>query len=222
VPNLSVNVKPGYAIMPGTQGSTTGQRTNYGSQHSSYSSLPAAFTSQGVYMGVQPSEENQAIATADASNPRIDLIVAFTQDAQYSGSLNQCQLTVIKGTPAGSPSPPTPPENCVVLAQVEVKAKATKIETANITDKRPRAVVPVASGQLYASHTYTKAQGEAGVEPSANRTAVVTLALSGSGSISVGGESITVASGTTPWTVLVPPGQKWKTNQETVSNTILL
>jgi hypothetical protein len=144
--NLSVNVAPGYVIVPGTQGSTTGQRANAGSQHSTYSSLPADFTSQGVYDCVAPSITNMTLSEANPTNPRIDLICASVQDAQYSGSFNQALLQVVTGTPAGSPSPPAPPENTVVLAQVAVAAKATKIEAANITSERPVS----SSGGLYA------------------------------------------------------------------------
>jgi hypothetical protein len=137
VANMSINIGAGYVFIPGTQGSTTGQRVNAGSQHATYSSLLADFTSQGVYAAVNPAKANLTLEAANATNPRIDLIVASVQDSWYSGSFNQALLQVVTGTPAGSPSPPTPPENTVVLAQVEVKAKATEIKTASITNERP-------------------------------------------------------------------------------------
>lgn len=135
--NLSVNVEPGNVFIPGTQGSTAGQRSNAGSQHGTYASIPLAFTSQGVYAAVAPSVTNVALTEANAANPRIDLICAVVQDAQYSGSFNQVLVVAVTGTPAGSPVAPTPPENSVVLAQVAVAAKATKIEAAQITNERP-------------------------------------------------------------------------------------
>ena len=149
-PNMSVEVAPGIVQMAGTQGSATGMLPNLGSQHSSYSTIPAKFTSQGLYVAYNDGETNEVIATADATNPRIDLICSSVQDAQYSGSENRAILQVLTGTPAAIPSPPTPPENTVVLAEVEVKAKVTKIETANITDKRTiGGVLPRFSGLGY-------------------------------------------------------------------------
>jgi hypothetical protein len=164
VPNLSVNIEPGYVIIPGTQGSTAGQRVNAGSQNSSYSSIPTDFTTQGVYHAVNPAKVNLTLSEANATNPRIDLIVASVQDAFYSGSFNQALLQVVTGTPAASPSPPTPPENSVVLAQVEVKAKAKEVKTANITSERPGLIVGstvdfgaslIATEQETASTSYT-------------------------------------------------------------------
>jgi hypothetical protein len=143
--NLSVNIAAGNVIVPGTQGSTTGQLVNAGSQHSTYSSLPADFTTQGVYNAIAPAVTNLTLTEANAEHARLDLICASVQDAQYSGSFNQALLQVVTGTPSGSPVAPTPPNNTVVLAQVEVKAKATKIEAANITDRRLLAGTSVAT-----------------------------------------------------------------------------
>ena len=150
-PELNVVVQPGNILIPGTQGGTTGQRANLGSQHSTYTACLANFTSAGVYKAYNSAAATLAIASADKTNPRIDLICASVQDAYYSGSNNQAILQVVTGTPSGSPSAPTPPENTVVLAQVEVKANATKIETAQITSERPIASAGgIATGQSYA------------------------------------------------------------------------
>lgn len=81
---------------------------------------------------------NVAIATADATNPRIDLIylkVDVSIDPDVSSG-NIGTILVAAGTPAGSPSVPATPANCLALARVAVSAGATSIVTANITDLR--------------------------------------------------------------------------------------
>jgi hypothetical protein len=66
------------------------------------------------------------IGTADATNPRIDLIVID------SGGAKQVRA----GTAAVNPKPPTRAANDVVLAAVYVPAGDTSIETTKITDLR--------------------------------------------------------------------------------------
>lgn len=66
------------------------------------------------------------IDTADATNPRIDLVVVNS-----SGS-----LAVRKGTAAAAPKPPARTANDVVLASVYVPANDTAIATTQITDLR--------------------------------------------------------------------------------------
>lgn len=134
-PNMSVNVAAGMIWMPGTLGATTGFGNNTGAQ-TAYG-LPSSKTSQGSYGAYNDATVNLAISAADPTNPRIDLVVASVQDAQYSGSNNQPVLQVITGTAAPSPSAPSAPASSVVLAQVAVAAGASSIVTANITDKRP-------------------------------------------------------------------------------------
>lgn len=66
------------------------------------------------------------IGTADATNPRIDLVVVNS-----SGS-----LAVRAGTAAAAPKPPARTANDVVLAAVYVPASDTAIGTSQITDMR--------------------------------------------------------------------------------------
>ena len=66
------------------------------------------------------------IGAADATNPRIDLIVVNS-----SGS-----LAVRAGTAAAAPKPPARSANDVVIAAVYVPATDTSIETTKITDLR--------------------------------------------------------------------------------------
>lgn len=149
-PNMSVNVAQGQVIMPGTLGSTGGFPTNLNAQ-TTYG-LPSTFTSQGAYESWNNATTNLVISAANPTNPRIDLVCASTQDAQYSGSNNQAILQVITGTPAASPSPPSSPANTVVLAQVLVPANATSITTGDITDERPfmsLAPASAVSGRMY-------------------------------------------------------------------------
>lgn len=135
-PNMSVNVAAGFVWCPGTLGSTAGMQANANAQ-TAYG-LPSSLTAQGSYGGYNDGTVNLAIAAADPTNPRIDLICASIQDAEYAGSNNQPVLQVVTGSPAASPSVPSAPASSVVLAQVTVAAGATSITTGNITDKRPR------------------------------------------------------------------------------------
>ena len=116
-PNMSVNIAAGRAIIRNGE---------------------AASILGGCYAFLNDATVNVAIATADGTNPRIDLVVAQVRDANYSGASNDARLTVVTGTPAASPAVPslTSYPNCVVLAQVAVAAAAGSIVTANITDKR--------------------------------------------------------------------------------------
>lgn len=134
-PNMSVNVAAGVIYCPGTLGATSGFYANSNAQ-TAYG-LPSSMTSQGGYAAYNDATVNLTISAADPTNPRIDLVVASIQDAQYSGSNNQPVLQVITGTPAPSPSAPSAPASSVVLAQIAVAANATSIVTANITDERP-------------------------------------------------------------------------------------
>jgi len=90
----------------------------------------------GVYTVYNDAAASAAIATADPTNPRIDLVCITVNDAYYTGSLNNCVVNVVTGTPAASPSVPATPANSVALARVAVAANATSITNSNITDVR--------------------------------------------------------------------------------------
>ena len=93
-------------------------------------------TYQGAYFCDNRGVTNLAIATADGSNPRIDLVVAKVQDSEYSGATDAWSLAVVTGAAAGSPSVPATPDSAIPLAQVAVAAAAGSIVDANITDVR--------------------------------------------------------------------------------------
>jgi hypothetical protein len=76
------------------------------------------------------------ITTANATDPRIDLIVATVNDSFYSGSTNNVVFQVITGTPASSPTVPATPPNSIALASVYVGAAVLSITSGNITDLR--------------------------------------------------------------------------------------
>lgn len=73
------------------------------------------------------------IGAADATNPRIDLIVVTSAGA----------LAVRAGTPAAAPKPPARTANDVVIAAVYVPATDTSIETTKITDMRVNPQYPI-------------------------------------------------------------------------------
>ena len=98
-------------------------------------------TNMGTYMAYNDGAANATITTADATNPRIDLVCITVNDEAYSGSLNSVAINVVKGTAAGSPSVPSTPTNSIALAQVAVAAGATTISSGNITDVRTRAQI---------------------------------------------------------------------------------
>jgi hypothetical protein len=74
------------------------------------------------------------VTTADAVNPRIDIVVV-----QHTFTVNNDPATyaVIAGTPAGSPVPPATPADAVVLAEIHVAALAGSITNSNII-RRPK------------------------------------------------------------------------------------
>lgn len=90
----------------------------------------------GTYVAYNDAQVTLTITTADATNPRIDLVCMTVNDSYYSGSTNNVTLQVVAGTPAGSPVAPTLPDNSISLATVAVAAGALSITSGNITDTR--------------------------------------------------------------------------------------
>lgn len=95
-------------------------------------------TGQGVYVCPNSTARVVALDAADATNPRIDLIVLQVLDQPLGDSVTQAQVRAVTGTPSGSPVAPATPTGAIVLAQVAVAAAPTgnTIVDANITDKR--------------------------------------------------------------------------------------
>ncbi len=112
--NMSVDVAAGRAVVAGT-----------------------SIADQGSYIVRSTATENRTIATADPTNPRIDLVVAQVFDKQADGGTQYAWTPrVVTGTPATSPVAPALPANALRLALVRVNAGATSIGTANIFDRR--------------------------------------------------------------------------------------
>ena len=93
-------------------------------------------TNMGVYVAYNDATTTAAITTANATNPRIDLVCLTVSDAYYTGSTNTVAVNVVAGTPAASPTVPATPTNSIALAQIAVAANVTSIVNANITDVR--------------------------------------------------------------------------------------
>jgi hypothetical protein len=70
--------------------------------------------------------DTMALIEADADNPRIDII--------YINGIGL--VSYYPGTAAAAPEAPETPSGSQLLAQIAVGALVTKIEAANITDKR--------------------------------------------------------------------------------------
>jgi hypothetical protein len=112
--NMSVDVAAGKAIVEGT-----------------------SVANQGTYIVQSTATENVPLATADATNPRIDLIVAQVYDKQADGGTRYgWQPVPVTGTPASSPTAPAVPPNALLLAEVRVNAGAASVSASNITDRR--------------------------------------------------------------------------------------
>jgi hypothetical protein len=93
---------------------------------------------QGAYHVWNDASQSVTISTAHPTLSRRDLIVVSVTDQSYSGGTSVASISVVTGT-AGSGTDPTPPNNALVLARVTVAALDTAINTADITDLRPRA-----------------------------------------------------------------------------------
>ena len=151
-PNMTVNVAAGWAAIVGT-----------------------TQTNMGAYVGYNDATAVLTITTANATNPRIDLVCMTVNDAYYSGSTNNVVLQVIAGTPAVSPVAPTLPANSISLATIAVGANVTSISAGNITDTR----VQVTSNMPFVSLT--------GVQTLTNKTLTspVIASISNSGTLTL-------------------------------------
>lgn len=109
-------------------------------------------TNMGTYVAYNDATTTLTITAANATNPRIDIVVVTVSDSYYTGSTNTVAFQVIAGTPAVSPVAPTVPANSLLLANIAVAANATQILNANITNVATQATTPIG---LSSSGTYT-------------------------------------------------------------------
>ena len=97
---------------------------------------------QGPYNLVNDASATLAIADADTSDDRHDLVIAQIRDDDYDSSgFRDARLTVVTGTPDSSPSDPSlsAHPNALVLARVVVQANASSITDGDITNLAPLA-----------------------------------------------------------------------------------
>lgn len=93
---------------------------------------------QPTYRVRSDSVVNLAIAAADATNPRIDRVIAEVLDATFSGTQRLWRLRVITGTPtagatlANLTGAAAIPNNALLLANALIPATATTVTNANI------------------------------------------------------------------------------------------
>jgi hypothetical protein len=98
---------------------------------SGWAAILSSTSNNGIYQIYNDAVTIATITTADATNPRIDRIVATVTDGS-----NTVAFSVLAGTPAGSPTAPATPSDSISLATVAVAAGATSITSGNITDTR--------------------------------------------------------------------------------------
>ena len=104
----------------------------------------------GTYTCYNDATDTLTITTADPTNPRIDRVVVTVNDAYYTGATNNVVLSVLAGTPAGSPTAPATPANSISLATIAVAAGALSIGSGNITDTRVLTTTNLPTGDITA------------------------------------------------------------------------
>lgn len=109
-------------------------------------------TAQGLYLCPNSAPRVVALDPADATNPRIDLIVLQVLDTALGDASTDVQVRAVTGTPSGSPVAPAVPTGAIELARVAVAAAPTgnTIVNANITDRRKSAGIKGTVRQLLA------------------------------------------------------------------------
>lgn len=144
----------------------------------------------GVYTVYNDATSTAAIATANATNPRIDLVCLTVNDSYYTGSTNNVVVNVVTGTPASSPTVPATPDNSIALAQVYVAANATSITNANITDVRPTVTSNLTAGitniaiNTQTGTSYTTVLADNGKLVTLSNSSAITVTLPPASSIS--------------------------------------
>lgn len=149
-PNMSVSVLPGTVAIP------------TGSAPAENALLGRIDTSGG---------ESVAIATANSSNPRNDIVVLFYDAAVINNTTpnnpGSVKVIAVAGTPAASPADPnasaiqaaiaaagaSSSSPYVILARVRVNASVTQITNANVTDLRTPASARLAPKVVTADKT---------------------------------------------------------------------
>lgn len=97
----------------------------------------------GPYIVVSESVATVTLATADATNPRIDRVDLQVLDGILgdNGGVSQTAFVVTTGTAAGSPVAPAAPANSIPITQIHLPANTTTITAGMIFDVRKSAGV---------------------------------------------------------------------------------
>lgn len=106
--------------------------------------------SMGTYVAYNDATVTLTIATANPTNPRIDLVCLTVNDSYYTGSTDNVVIQVITGTPGTSPVAPSLPANSISLATVAVAAAALSVNSGNITDTRVSVTTNLPIGDITA------------------------------------------------------------------------
>lgn len=104
-------------------------------------SAVAAASGRGPYIASSSSLATLTVATANGTNPRLDLVYLQVLDQAAGDASTATQLGIVTGTPAASPTLPSLPATgvCIPISSVLVPANATSIVNADITDLRKSA-----------------------------------------------------------------------------------
>jgi hypothetical protein len=111
-----------------------------------YCAIPYSTSGNGVARFGLLSSGTLTCATANGTNPRIDLIVAQIHDLGTSGSF--ADINIITGTPTAGATLanlnglPATPTNSIALTCVLVPANASTLVTGDLLDVRPLTVAP--------------------------------------------------------------------------------
>lgn len=103
--------------------------------------LVGSRTNQGTYHVVNDAPLTLTVAASDPTNPRYDIVVAQIQDAAYSGSVNDFDLSIIQGTAASAPAEPAIPADSFQLCRITVGAGVAAVSSTDLLDRRVRAVL---------------------------------------------------------------------------------
>jgi microcystin-dependent protein len=109
--------------------------------------VPGATIAEGFYQLVVSVAELVTVGPGDATQPRIDIVVARVYSTEMGDPDDEGVIEVVAGTP-GSGVPPALPTRSTLVATVTVPAAATSITDANVvlSSERPGAApVPVAA-----------------------------------------------------------------------------
>lgn len=89
---------------------------------------------QGMYWVNNDGPVVLEVEPSDPTDPRIDLVVATVNDAEFLGTENSWVLQVIEGIPSPVPAEPDIPPNSLILARLDIPAGATP--PVEVTDAR--------------------------------------------------------------------------------------